>query len=155
MDYVRPDFLFSYWIVAWFLIYYNIDAFHGPSIIEFKKRGSPLLTLWIALFFNIYELIYVMLLKLNPITFIKYSIMFVTIKALPIYLLYRKGASINLINDVLVLLVVLSIYILHLHFNKTNPIKIYEETEKSIVNGNNKTPMFYLMNKLYSFFAKE
>jgi hypothetical protein len=154
MGYVRPDFLFSYWIFAWFLIYYNIDAFKGPTINEFKLRCSPLLSLWIALFFNIYELIYVTALKFDPVIFVKYTIMFVTIKAFPVYLLYHKGVTVHWFNDVLVLLVVLFIYVSYLYSNNTNPQKVYTETEKSIVSGNNKTPMFYLMDKLYSFWAK-
>jgi hypothetical protein len=152
--YVRPDFLLSYWIFVWFLIYYNIGAFKHPLITKFKKHGSPLLSLWIALFFNVYELIYVMILKFDIIIFIKYVFMFSLIKALPIYLLYRKGEQIHWLNDVLVLLVVLSIYVGYLYANNSNPQKIYAETEKSIVSGNNKTPMFYLMDQIYSFFTK-
>jgi len=77
--------------------------------------------------------------------------MFSLTKALPIYLLYRKGEQIHWLNDVLVLLFVLSIYVGYLYANNSNPQKIYAETEKSIVSGNNKTPMFYLMDQIYSF----
>lgn len=151
--YVRFDFLFSYWIFAWFLIYYNIDSFNNKYATAFKRHVSPLLPLWMALFFNIYELIYVMMLKFDIITFIKYCIMFLTVKALPIYLLYRKGISIHWINDIIVTLLVVTVYVFYLYLNNTNPSKIYEETEKSIVNGSNKTPMFYAMNKIYSLWT--
>ena len=73
---------------------------------------------------------------------------------MPIYLLYRKGEQIHWLNDVLVLLFVLSIYLGYLYANNSNPEKIYDETEKSIVSGDNKTPMFYLMDQIYSFFTK-
>jgi len=70
------------------------------------------------------------------------------VKALPIYLLYRKGASISWFNDVLVLAIVFSVYVLYLYANGQDPSKIYEETEKSLVKGDNKTPMFSLLEKL-------
>jgi hypothetical protein len=151
--YIRPDFLFSYWILAWFLIYYNIDAFRDPIAKTISKYGSPLLALWIALFFNVFEIIYVSILKFDIIMIIKYSVMFSIIKIIPIYLLYQKGDSIHWLNDAIVLIGIILIYLLHLYLNGMTPKTIYEETEKSIVSSDNKTPMFYLMDKIYSFFT--
>lgn len=146
MDFIRPDLLFSYWIFAWFFIYYIIDEFKGPKII--RRCGSPLLILWIALVFNIYELCYFMLVKLDMVLFVEYTSMILIIKALPIYLLYRKGVTIRLVNDVLVLFIVLLTYVAHLYLNHTNPQKVYAETENAIVHKENRTPMFYWMNKI-------
>ena len=74
--------------------------------------------------------------------------MMLLIKVLPIYLLYRKGLSINWLNDVFVLVIIFSVYNIHLYANGQDPSKIYQETEKSLVNGDNKTPMFSLLEKL-------
>jgi len=148
MDFVRFDYLFSYWIVAWFLIYYNIGAFVGQITAWFKKTANPLLALWLAFWFNAYEIIYVSSIKFDIVLIAKYIFMMFIVKALPIYLLYQKGASINWTNDVLVLAIVFSIYILHLYVNGQDPTKIYQETEKSLIQGDNKTPMFYLLEKL-------
>ena len=148
MGYVRFDYLFSYWIVAWFLIYYNMGAFAGATTNWLKKTANPLLALWFALWFNAYEIIYVSSIKFDVILIAKYCMMMLFVKVLPIYLLYRKGASINWTNDIFVLAIVFSVYSFYLYANGQDPSKIYEETEKSLVKGDNKTPMFSLLEKL-------
>jgi len=140
--------LFSYWILAWFLIYYNIGAFVGPFTNWLKKTANPLLALWLAFWFNTYEIIYVSLISFDVISIAKFCMMMLLIKVLPIYLLYRKGLSINWLNDVFVLVIIFSVYNIHLYANGQDPSKIYQETEKSLVNGDNKTPMFSLLEKL-------
>lgn len=150
--YVSPDYLFSYWIFAWFLIYYNIDAFRNEATGFFKRYCSPLFALWLALLFNSYEIAYTMYLKLDALLFAKFVIMMLLVKALPIYLLYRKGASIHLFNDVIVLAIVFSIYSLYLYSRGLDPNGVYAETEKSLIRGDNKTPMFYLTDKLMRYF---
>uniref|UniRef100_A0A6C0B6U7 Uncharacterized protein n=1 Tax=viral metagenome TaxID=1070528 RepID=A0A6C0B6U7_9ZZZZ len=146
--YIRFDFLFSYWIFIWFVLYYNIYEFKGTVVLWIKKTASPLLALWTAFWFNVYEIIYLSLIKLNIVLIIKYIFMILIVKALPIYLLYRKGITINWINDLTVLFIISLVYILYLHANEENPLKIYEETEKSLIKGDNKTPIFSLFEKL-------
>jgi hypothetical protein len=150
--YVSPDYLFSYWIFAWFLIYYNIDAFHNGATAFIKRYFSPMLALLIALLFNVYEIVYAMYLKFDVLLFSKFAIMILLVKALPIYLLYRKGASIRWFNDFIALTIVFTIYNLYLYSRGLNPKNVYTETEKSLTNGDNKTPMFYLMDKLIQCF---
>jgi hypothetical protein len=150
--YVSPDYLFSYWIFAWFLIYYNIDAFHNGATAFIKRHCSPLLGLWIALLFNVYEISYAMFLKFDALLFSKFAIMILLVKAIPIYLLYRKGTSIHWFNDFIALTIVFTVYNIYLYSNGVNPNHVYTETEKSLTNGDNKTPMFYLMDKLMQYF---
>lgn len=152
MGYVQFDYLFSYWIVVWFLIYYNMGAFAWPTTTWLKKTANPLLALWLAFLFNAYEIIYVSLIRFDVLLIAKYCIMMLLIKALPIYLLYQKGLSIHWINDVFVLIIIFSIYNIHLYANGQNPYKIYQETEKSLVKGDNKTPMFSILEKLRRLF---
>lgn len=146
--YVRFDYLFSYWIVIWFVLYYNIDAFKGPTVNFLKRIGSPLLVLWLAFWFNTYEIIYISLIKFDLTLVVEFSFMMFLIKAIPIYLLYRRGLSVNWINDTIVTVLVILMYIIYLHVNNKDPHKIYNETEKSLIQGDNKTPMFYLIEKL-------
>lgn len=145
---VRFDYLFSYWIVIWFILYYNIDAFKGPTTNFFKKIGNPILALWLAFWFNTYEIIYMSLIKFNLLLIIEFSFMILLIKVIPIYLLYRRGLSINWTNDTIITALVILIYIIYLYANNQDPAKIYQETEKSLIQGDNKTPMFYLIEKL-------
>ena len=146
--YVRFDYFFSYWIFIWFVLYYNIDAFVGQFTTWFKKTANPLLALWFALWFNAYEIVYISSIKFDVILIAKYCMMMFIVKALPIYLLYRKGLSINWLNDVFVLVIIYSVYIFYLYANGQDPSKIYEQIEKSLIQGDNKTPMFSLLEKL-------
>ena len=80
--------------------------------------------------------------------------MMIIIKILPIYFLYRKGGTIHWINDIIALSIIYGLYYIYLFSLGTSPDAIYKETEKSLVSGDNKTPMFYLMDKIYSFFRQ-
>lgn len=146
--YVRFDYMFSYWVVIWFVLYYNIDAFKGPTASFVKKIGNPLLALWLAFWFNVYEITYVSLIKLDTGLVLEFCFMIFLIKAVPIYLLYSKGLSINWLNDTIVICIVIAAYVLYLYANNKDPTTIYQETEKSLVQGDNKTPMFYLINEI-------
>jgi hypothetical protein len=130
------------------VLYYNIDALKGPAGTFLKKIGSPLLVLWLAFWFNTYEIIYMSLIKFNLTLIMEFTFMILLIKAIPIYLLYRRGLSINWTNDTIVTSIVILMYIIYLRVNNQDPSKIYEETEKSLIQGDNKTPMFYLIEKL-------
>ena len=55
MNFIRPDYLFSYWIFVWFLIYYFFPYSLSPS---FKENGNPLLILYLELLVNIFQFIY-------------------------------------------------------------------------------------------------
>lgn len=139
MDFVRPDYLFSYWVLTWFLIYY---FFPIPPF--FKKYANPLLALCFALVENILQFVYFLYFHLNIWIIIYFLSMMLFVKVLPIYLLSPH----NIIwrNDIFVLFFVFSIYNFYLFLNGTNVIDIYRTTIKSIQNGENKTPLFYLFS---------
>jgi len=146
--FVPYDHQFSYWVVIWFLIYYNIGVFHNSFVTIVKRYGSPLLPLSIALLFNIFELIYFMNIKLDLLLFIKYSIMMTILKITPIYLLIRKGEQIHWMNDPIVFALIFSFYLFYLNLYNETIFTVYKKTEESILQGNNQTPMFYIMDKI-------
>jgi len=150
--YVSPDYLFSYWVFAWFIIYYNIDAFHNKTTDFVKTTLSPLLALWFALLFNAYEIIYSMFIKFDALLFMKFLAMMIMVKMLPIYLLYRKGIVVHWINDIIALTAIFTIYNIYLYSRGVSANEVYKETEKSLARGDNKTPMFYLMDKISGYF---
>jgi hypothetical protein len=112
--FVHFEYLFSYWIFIWFLIYYNIDAFKGTVVSWIKKTANPLLALWLAFWFNTYEIVYMSLIKFDIVLIVKFCIMILFVKALPIYLLYRKGLSIHWANDTVIFAALVSLYIMYL-----------------------------------------
>jgi hypothetical protein len=146
LDFIRPDFLLSYWIVAWFLIYYFV-----PLSPFFKKYANPLLALWLGLIQNI------MALPLSPFLFpnvwkknvwiIKHLLMLFLLKIIPIYLLSNR--TILWKNDILVFIFVFFVYNFYLFLNHTNIFEVYNELIQSIANGENKSPLFYLFSRWF------
>lgn len=54
---ITPDLIFSYWIFAWFIIYYICIIFNIGLYI--KTNFNPLLALFIALFLNFIQSCYI------------------------------------------------------------------------------------------------
>ena len=147
--FIRFDFLFSYWIIAWFLLYYFIDPTTSFGKI-FQKYGNPKLAFYLALIENIVTLLWIILVS-NWIIVIKYICMIFIVKILPLYLIWNK--PIRLPNDLYVFLGAFAIYNLYLYANDESLISIYRRTFTSIMNRDNKTPLFgfiiYLGNLFY------
>lgn len=149
MDFVRPDYLFSYWIFAWFLIYYFL-----PIPLFFKKYANPLLGFLIGLIENIGQIF--LYSTSSPISntwfennwIIIYFIMILLFKMIPIYIL--SNHKILWYNDTLVLLFLFLIYNFYLFLNNTNIIEVYKNTIKSIQTGENKTPFFYFVSLFFN-----
>ena len=152
--YIRPDFLFSYWIFVWFLIYFSIDAVHGTIPKFVKTYASPLFALVIALLFNIYELAYIMYVRPEIYTFIVYCVMMFSIKIFPIYLIISRARKINIVYDILAFVVIIAAYILYIYANGENVINIYNETEKSLVKGEKRTPLFVFIETIRSYLSR-
>jgi hypothetical protein len=144
MDIIRPDFIFSYWIFLWFIIYY-----FSPITYTIKKYINPFFGLLIALIENIISFIYISIKTKNILIISYYLLMMLLMKGLPIYLLYSHNYNyINYKTDISAFIFVFLIYNIYLSINNTNIIEIYKSINKSIFNGENKTPIFYLMTKL-------
>jgi len=139
MDFIRPDYLFSYWVFVWFLIYYFI-----PISPFFRKYANPLLALCFALIENIFQFIYFIYFHLNIWIIIYFLLMMFFVKILPIYFLLDR--KIIWSNDIFLLFIVFAVYNFYLFLNRTNLIEIYQTTIESIQKGENKTPLFYLFS---------
>lgn len=144
---LRPDFLFSYWCLAWFIIYYFIDSSSRSPIGQFiKKEMNPLLALIAAFGENLITFFYMIYLQSDFINLFRYLIMMFIIKIYPIYLL--SDYKIQWFHDILVLIIVFIIYIIYLHFWNTDILKIYKKTFTSIHEGKTETPFFQFMEKI-------
>jgi len=143
---IRPDFLFSYWILIWFIVYYLLDKTtkYGKLV---NLYASPLIGLWIGFWYSIILFIHIIL--FNPVLsiFIKYSIMLFLIKLFPIYLLRNK--QIDYFYDTIGLAVLFGIYNVYLYLNSTNVVEVYQNIDRAILANKNETPFFYLMDKIY------
>lgn len=141
-NFLRVDFLFSYWIFAWFLLYYS--ASH--SSIAQKSAVlwiNPKIALYIALIENITTVVIIGQKCTFDILF-KYIAMLLCVKVLPIYLL--RNTKINWIRDIVGTIALFVIYLGWLYYNETTLWDVYSRTWRSISRGDNKTPFFAALN---------
>ena len=143
---ITVDELFSYWILLWFFLF----IIFSDSYKWVYKRLNPLLAFYFGLLENI-----IMFIKLlyneyihpdTNIISLQFFLIIMVIKAIPIYIL--QNHQINWKNDLIILLLVFLTYNLYLWLiKKTNIFEIYDETEKSIANNENRTPLLALLNR--------
>ena len=140
---ITVDMLFSYWLFLWFFLYILFNSSHK----WIYKYLNPLLAFYFGLLENIIVLIKLLYIgQAENKASINFFIVIMIIKIIPIYIL--QNHHINLKNDLTVLLSLFLIYNLYLWFvKKTNLAEIYEETEKSIANDENRTPLLALINR--------
>ena len=109
--------IFSYWIFVWFILYYfNIIGY------------NPLFILIIGYILTIGELIYMVFRKISYYNFIKYFIINVLIKFIPILLILKKNnfeINIKLI-DIYASFILVLIYIFIMSIANKNPYKFYK-----------------------------
>ena len=147
---ITIDMIFSYWMIVWFLIFYFLEPYY-PSL---RKYGNPMVGFYIAWAEHVYLIILWFLSQsFSPIkqlisVFSHISIL-ATIKLLPMYLLYKY--PIYFWENVVVLLVVFILYNIYLYMAyETNSIEVYQETNKSLLRDENRTPLMGLLHDMLS-----
>ena len=146
---LRPDLFFSYWIYAWFLIYYIVittDIFRLKGF--FIKYMNPLLPMIIALIENLITFVYLWSIDVNTITLCKYLVIIILIKIIPICLLLNKPFYLN--NSILSSVSLFILYLLYIQLLLgKNVISIYKESNRYLQKGEIKTPLFRLFYYLF------
>ena len=132
---IRIDYVFSYWIFAWFLLYYmNITKY------------NPFFALLISLIENIVLLILMIYYSVSIKSIISFILINLFIKILPI--LYLRKSKIKL-SDIIVTCILFLIYLVWLYVN--NKISIQKEIVNSLINEKSETPIMYWINKLEKY----
>ena len=147
---IRFDFIFSYWIVIWFLIYYFIDSSNSKIVQFIKNNMNPIFGLGMALLENIITFIFIVRSHFEWWFFFVFIFMMGSIKILPIYLL--RNTKINIIPNLATLGVIFMLYNIYLLANDTNVYEVYDKTIQSFKAGNDKTPLFQLMHQIFVWF---
>jgi hypothetical protein len=141
---IRPDYLFSYWILLWVVVYYFCGRAKESS--KWSKyiyeNMNPLFLLWLALAENI--VVFVKILIYNPTLSIigKDLAMMLLIKVLPIYIL--RNGKIKILENILFGMMLFIIYNIYLWFNGQNAYDIYTKVDKYILGDENRTPLFQI-----------
>lgn len=146
--YIRFDFLFSYWIIIWFLIYYFIDhkTIAGKQIQIYR---NPKFALCLALLENIVTLLWIIMVSSWAIV-LKYTCMMLLVKVWPLYLVWDK--PMQLPNDIYVFVALFVLYNIYLYLNDESLISIYKRTFTSIIQHDDRTPLFGLVAYLGQIF---
>jgi hypothetical protein len=145
-EYLRIDYFFSYWIVVWFIIYYFIiktNIIQSNTKTNIKNNFNPKLCVFIYLLFN----------KPTTDIIIKYVIMILVLKVIPLYLLQEE--KIVLPKDLVPvsgLFIIYNVYIVSLN---RSFYTIYTSAVKYHLKGSNQTPFFHLIQSLGSRFSSK
>jgi hypothetical protein len=135
MSVLRFDFIFSYWIFTWFILYLcNITTY------------NPKFAFIIGLLDNIIILLLMIKHKTNSIIIFNFIIINTIIKLLPIY--YLRNELINE-KDIYVSVILFFIFIIWLHINNKTLFNTIKVTYNSLIYGTNETPFMNLLKKIY------
>ena len=135
--------IFSYWIFIWFLLYYF-------GIIKY----NPVLILIIGYIITFFEFIYLIIKKISYYNGIKFFIINVIIKLIPIILIFRMNKyklEINIRDIYVSIYLILTYIIIMIIFNK-NPLDYYKRMITTYLEINNKNKEYKsIISKLYDY----
>ena len=131
---MRLDFIFSYWILIWYLAY----------AVKFTNL-SPKFALLIGIIENFALFLFMIYKKTDLNSLLRFGFGNLLIKVLPYYLL--RDESIKR-SDVVVTLFVFALYNAWLYINSETFISIVEKTTDSLVHNKNNTPFMKLLYRL-------
>ena len=116
--------IFSYWIFVWFLLYY------------FKlTKYNPLIILIIGYIITFGEWLYLIFMGANNYNIIKFIIINVIIKIIPILLIYNSKTT---YKDLIIGLYIFLAYLLTMAIMKIDPYKIYKKILNTYIYDDNK-----------------
>lgn len=145
------DLFISYWIFAWFIVYYVAIQFKlsNEYIIQ---NFNPKFGLLLGLIENI--IFFLSFLTQNVMVAFKYLIVIIIYKIIPLYLLRKY--PMNLPNDVYILLLLCIVFKFYLYYKGyPSVVKLYKQSNADILNGKSTTPMFAGFAYLESLFSRK
>lgn len=131
--------IFSYWIFIWFLLYY----------FKFTKY-NPLLTLIVGYIITIGELIYLISQKTNKYNLIKFTVINIIIKVIPILLIYNHKIT---FKEFVINFYIFLIYIITMAIMNINPTDIYRKVLNTYIQDDNKYQSVF--SKFYDYLFKK
>jgi hypothetical protein len=132
---IRIDYVFSYWIFVWFLLYYMKITIYNPFF-----------ALLISLIENIVLLILMIYYGVSIKNIISFVLINLFIKILPIIYLIKSKIK---LSDIIATCILFLIYLVWLYIN--NSIMIQKEIYDSLINEKSETPIMYWINKLEKY----
>ena len=129
--------IFSYWIFVWFILYY------------FKlTKYNPLLILIIGYIITFGELLYLIFMGAKKYNIIKFNIINIIIKLIPILLIYNTKTT---YKDLIIGLYMFLIYLITMTIIKIDPYEFYKTMINTYLYDNNKykSPISNIYDYIY------
>jgi len=136
---MRFDYLFSYWIFSWYLLYFFHITDYNPKFVLICGIIENLIILFYMIYYKT---------NINVIIFFIFGIFL--IKIIPIYTIWN---TIIKWKDILSTFILFFIYLIWLYINNKSLYYIYNDTKKVILNKKY-FPLTELLIKLYNYFYK-
>jgi hypothetical protein len=139
---IRIDFVFSYWIFAWFLLYY------------FKITSyNPFFALIIATIENTCLLFLMIYYKINISHIIQFIIINFFIKVLPLIYLWKSKI---ILRDIIATFIFFLFYLLWLKINNQKDIfQAQKDIYNSLIHGKSETPFMAFIESLRKYVVKD
>ena len=131
---VRIDFIFSYWIFFWYLLY----------LTRFVKY-NPKFAILCGLFENLFIMLLMIYYKTKARLLLLFFIMFVFLKVIPLYSIW--ATKINW-NDIKFTFILFAIYLFWTFFNKKTFSDFHMQTYKLIFYNKNTLPGMIFLDKM-------
>jgi hypothetical protein len=137
MKYIRSDYIFSYWIFLWFILYLLKLVPYNPKLIIILGIIEITFTIIYLIVKNV---------SLRKIT--KFFIINIIIKFIPLLLIYKDPIK---KKDIYATIILVLIYLIWLYINDVNVIKVYQKLISSYLSKNLPETYFsQLYDKVYN-----
>jgi len=133
---IRLDYVFSYWILLWFILYLLKLVPYNPKIIIILSIIEILFTL-----------IYLIVKNASIRKITKFLVINIIIKFIPLLLIYKDPIE---KKDIYATVILVLIYLIWMYINNVNVIKVYQKLINSYLenNSSSKTYTSQLYNKV-------
>jgi hypothetical protein len=140
--YIRSDYIFSYWILLWFILYLLKLVPYNPKLI-----------IILGIIEILFTLIYLIVKKASLRNITKFIIINIIIKFIPLLLIYKDPIE---KKDIYATIIFILIYLLWMYINDVNVIKVYKKLINSYLEKNSHSGSYFsqlyniIYNKLFS-----
>ena len=145
MSFISSEYIFSDWIFVWFILYFILTKMIQNE--SFEKYFNPTLALSMALFQNIATFIYLIWKNPKLNILIKFSLMMICEKMIPLLLLFQNDKSLHFQNNIPVTLGIFGLYVGFLFSKNRDFFHTYEQILHSILMDDNNVPFFWFIHK--------
>jgi hypothetical protein len=130
---IRSDYIFSYWIFLWFILYLLKLVPYNPKII-----------IILGIIEILFTLIYLIVKNASIKEITKFFIINIIIKFIPLLLIYKDPIE---RKDIYATVILVLIYLIWMYINDVNVIKVYEKLINSYLENNSSSRTYF--SKLY------